>query len=129
MNSWEEVADGVLRRRYEPHDVSVCVVRAAEGLLVVDTRASARQGDEILADLGMFGQPVRWVVNTHAHFDHTFGNQRFGPAAKAPVPIYAHSRVPAHLERYEAPMLKKFFIISDVPMLKASCDDGIGLSM
>ena len=105
MGEWEEVSDGVLRRRYEPYDIGVCVVRASGGLLVVDTRASARQGGEILADLARFGQPVRWVVNTHAHFDHTFGNQRFGPASARPAPIYAHARVPAHLERYEVPML------------------------
>jgi glyoxylase-like metal-dependent hydrolase (beta-lactamase superfamily II) len=40
------------------------------------------------------------VVNTHAHFDHSFGNQRF-PG----IPIYGHVRVPPHLDRYERPML------------------------
>src|SRR6478736_1261941 len=105
MSGWEEVAPEVYRRRYEPHDVSVCVVRGSEGLLVVDTRGSARQGDELRTDLEALGSPVRWLVNTHAHFDHTFGNQCFGPGSSGPVPIYAHARVPAHLDRYEVPML------------------------
>jgi glyoxylase-like metal-dependent hydrolase (beta-lactamase superfamily II) len=101
MSGWAEVADGVFQRRYDPWDISVCVVRGSEGLLVVDTRASARQADEVRADLRELGpRPVVGVVNTHAHFDHTFGNQRF-----TAVPIYGHEQVPAHLDAHERPML------------------------
>lgn len=64
----------------------MAVVRGADGLLVVDTRGSRRQGDELLDDLRDLDRPVRCVVNTHGHFDHSFGNQCFGPA----VPIYGH---------------------------------------
>jgi glyoxylase-like metal-dependent hydrolase (beta-lactamase superfamily II) len=113
VTGWDEVGDGVLRRRYEPWDVNVCVVRAADGLLVVDTRASARQGAELAADLEVFGSPVRWVVNTHAHFDHTFGNQLFA-TGQPPAAIYGHARVPAHLERYEVPMLAAWQDRTDV---------------
>jgi glyoxylase-like metal-dependent hydrolase (beta-lactamase superfamily II) len=45
------------------------------------------------------------VINTHAHFDHCFGNQRFGPGSDLNLPIYGHVRVPDHLDRYERPML------------------------
>jgi glyoxylase-like metal-dependent hydrolase (beta-lactamase superfamily II) len=48
---------------------------------------------------------VRWVVNTHAHFDHTFGNARFGPCSDVAAAIYGHERVPAHLDEFERPML------------------------
>ena len=103
---WTELAPGVYQRRYQPLDVSVCVVRGGAGLLVADTRSSHRQADEIGADLRELGTlPVRWVVNTHAHYDHTFGNARFGPASDLGAPIYGHERVPAHLDDYERPML------------------------
>jgi glyoxylase-like metal-dependent hydrolase (beta-lactamase superfamily II) len=106
MATWQEVADGVFQRRYQPLDVSVCVVRGTGGLLVADTRSSHRQADEIRADLRQLGTlPVRWVVNTHAHFDHTFGNARFGPASDIGAPIYGHERVPAHLDAYERRVL------------------------
>jgi glyoxylase-like metal-dependent hydrolase (beta-lactamase superfamily II) len=106
MAAWDEVADGVFQRRYQPLDVSVCVVRGTGGLLVADTRSSHRQADEIRADLRELGTlPVRWVVNTHAHFDHTFGNARFGPASDLGAPIYGHERVPAHLNTYEREVL------------------------
>jgi glyoxylase-like metal-dependent hydrolase (beta-lactamase superfamily II) len=113
---WEEVAAGVFRRRYQPHDVSVCAVRGAGGLLVCDTRSSHRQADEIRADLRELGPlPVRWVVNTHAHFDHTFGNARFGPASDIGAPIYGHERVPAHLDAYERPMLAELIAAGEEP--------------
>jgi hypothetical protein len=37
VTAWEEVADGVYRRRYQPLDVSVCVLRGEQGLLLADT--------------------------------------------------------------------------------------------
>jgi glyoxylase-like metal-dependent hydrolase (beta-lactamase superfamily II) len=111
MTGWAEVADGVFQRRYDPLDISVCVVRAAGGLLVVDTRSSPQQADEVRADLAELGGPVTAVVNTHAHFDHTFGNQSF-PG----IPIYGHELVPAHLERYEGPMLAEWVAQGEEPV-------------
>jgi glyoxylase-like metal-dependent hydrolase (beta-lactamase superfamily II) len=114
--AWDEVADGVFRRRYQPYDVSVCVVRGSGGLLVCDTRSSHRQADEIRADLReLSALPVRWVVNTHAHFDHSFGNARFGPDSDLGAPIYAHERVPAHLDTYERPMLAELIAAGEEP--------------
>jgi glyoxylase-like metal-dependent hydrolase (beta-lactamase superfamily II) len=99
---WNEVATGVFQRRYEPLDVSVCVIRGPDGLGVVDTRSSPRQAEALIADLRELGDlPVRWVVNTHAHFDHCFGNQTFEQNA----PVYGHLALPAHLDRYERPLL------------------------
>lgn len=104
--TWDEVADGVFQRRYNPLDVSVCVIRGSAGLAVVDTRSSPRQADEIRADLRELGSaPVRWVINTHGHFDHCFGNQRFGPASDLNLPIYGHVLLPAFLDTYERPRL------------------------
>lgn len=45
------------------------------------------------------------VINTHAHYDHTFGNQVF--AKQSGVPIYGHHRVAAHFQEFEAPRLKR----------------------
>lgn len=112
MTGWAEVADGVFQRRYNPLDISVCVVRGRDGLLLVDTRSSPQQADEVRSHLHELGsQPVVAVVNTHAHFDHTFGNQIF-----TGIPIYGHVRVPAHLEVYEAPMLADWLVRGEEPV-------------
>jgi glyoxylase-like metal-dependent hydrolase (beta-lactamase superfamily II) len=114
--SWVEVAAGVFQRRYNPLDVSVCVIRGSDGLAVVDTRSSPRQADQILADLRELGNmPVRWVINTHAHYDHCFGNQRFGPGSDRSIPIYGHARVPAHLDACERPLLAEWIARGEEP--------------
>jgi glyoxylase-like metal-dependent hydrolase (beta-lactamase superfamily II) len=79
---FDELADGVFRRRYESLDLNVGVVLGDDGVLVVDTRASHVEADELLEELrGLTSLPVRWVIDTHWHWDHTFGNSRF-PAAE-----------------------------------------------
>ena len=88
MSVWTEVGDRVFTRRYEFYDQNIGVVLGDDGVLVVDTRISHRQADEILADLpALTPLPVRAVVNTHGHNDHAFGNHRFRPA-----PIWGHAR-------------------------------------
>ena len=93
MATWTGVAHGIHQRRGGPSDLSVVVIEGDDGLLVVDTGAEPAEAEEILADLASrFGRPVRWVVNTHAHFDHTFGNQHFGSGSAMSVPIFGHQR-------------------------------------
>lgn len=78
---FDELADGVYRRRFESLDLNVGVVVGAEGVLIVDTRASHREADRLIHELNaLTSLPVAWVVNTHWHWDHVFGNSRF-PAA------------------------------------------------
>jgi glyoxylase-like metal-dependent hydrolase (beta-lactamase superfamily II) len=75
---FQELGDGVFRRRYESLDLNVGVVIGEDGVLVIDTRASHGQADELRAELASLTDlSVRWVVNTHWHWDHSFGNARF----------------------------------------------------
>ena len=109
MTLWNEVGDAVYQRRYGSIDVSVCVVRGNDGLLIVDTRSSHREANEIRDDLSEFGAtPVKWVMNTHAHFDHCFGNHRFGPNSDIGAPIYGHQLMPKHLDNYEKDLLAEW---------------------
>jgi glyoxylase-like metal-dependent hydrolase (beta-lactamase superfamily II) len=88
MTVWAEVGDRVFTRRYAFYDQNIGAVLGDDGVLIVDTRISHRQADEILADLpSLTPLPVRAVVNTHGHNDHAFGNHRFRPA-----PIWGHER-------------------------------------
>jgi glyoxylase-like metal-dependent hydrolase (beta-lactamase superfamily II) len=85
-----EVADRVWVARYDWFDVNVTLVRGSDGLLVVDTHASARAARQVLEDVRALGVgEVTGVVNTHEHFDHTFGNHEFR-AAYGAIPIHAH---------------------------------------
>ncbi|HJU52237.1 MAG TPA: MBL fold metallo-hydrolase [Acidimicrobiia bacterium] len=77
--TWRELADRIFVRRYDhPFDHNVGLVLGAEQALVIDSRSNPRQAEELLADLAsVTGQPIGWLFNTHHHWDHTFGNQRF----------------------------------------------------
>ena len=63
-------------------DVNVSVVGGERGLLVVDTHASERApgAGRRRWSAGCGAGEVVAVVNTHEHFDHTFGNGVFAEA-------------------------------------------------
>ena len=85
---FDQLGEGVFRRRYESFDLNIGVVIGVDGVLIVDTRASHRQADELIAELrALTSLPVRWVVDTHWHWDHSFGNARFPDAE-----IWGHER-------------------------------------
>ncbi len=87
-----EIADRCYVARYREWDVSIGVVVGTTGAVVVDTRASAVQGQRLRDDIARLpGRPeVAWVVNTHEHFDHVFGNGAFAGAS-----ISAHENAAA----------------------------------
>lgn len=85
--AWQQVADGVHVWRYPVLDVNVTAVSGGDATLVVDTLSTPAQAHRLrhaLAEL----EPRRLVlVNTHAHFDHCFGNATL---AGADTEIWAH---------------------------------------
>lgn len=90
---FDELGDGIYRRRYASLDLNVGVVVGEDAVLIVDSRASHAQADELKAELRhLTPKPVAWVVNTHMHWDHVWGNARFPEAG-----IVGHSRTRRHL--------------------------------
>jgi glyoxylase-like metal-dependent hydrolase (beta-lactamase superfamily II) len=86
MSQWTEVGDRCWVRRYDEWDLNVGLVVGTDGALVIDTRATTEQAAELLTHIReVTDAPVRWVVNTHAHFDHVVGNSVFSDAT-----IYLH---------------------------------------
>ena len=92
---WLEVGDRVFSRRYAFLDQQIGAILTDDGPVVVDTRTTARQAHEIGDDLrALTTLPVAAVVDTHHHWDHSFGNGAFRPA-----PIWGHRRCAARLRR------------------------------
>lgn len=92
---FQEVADRIWVARYPWFDVNVTLVAGDRGLLVVDTHASGAAAAEVIDDVRRLGAgEVVAVVNTHEHFDHTFGNAAFR-AAYGDLPIHAHETAAA----------------------------------
>jgi cyclase len=62
---------------------NVVVQAGDEGVLVVDTGLEAR-GDELLAAIRRIsGKPIRLVINTHVHADHTGANELLARAGES----------------------------------------------
>lgn len=85
---WREIGDRVWVRRYAWLDQTIGVIGGEDGLVIIDTRATHPLADELRADIqALGGNPLAAVVNTHGHWDHSFGNARF-----LPTPIWGHVR-------------------------------------
>jgi glyoxylase-like metal-dependent hydrolase (beta-lactamase superfamily II) len=92
---WQEVGDRVLVRRHRSLDLNVGLVLGEGACLVIDTRSSDAEGRELAEAVRRVTAAPWVVVDTHAHYDHCFGNAAFRPAR-----IWAHRRCAEVLVEY-----------------------------
>jgi cyclase len=77
---------------------NLVVVVNANDVLIVDSATSPAAARAFVADIKLLtDKPVRYVVNTHWHYDHTDGNSIFGPE----VQIIAHDYVRQAIEKFD----------------------------
>jgi cyclase len=57
---------------------TMCVLATQDGLFVVDSEYVQLADKTLAAIKQISAQPVRFLVNTHVHVDHTGGNEAFG---------------------------------------------------
>ena len=86
---------------------NIAVQAGDEGVLVVDT-GLAQNADQVIAAIKKLSdKPIRWIINTHVHPDHTGGNAALSKAGSKtngqPAEILAHENV---LTRMSAPAAK-----------------------
>ena len=86
---FEKIADGVYYATGGQGSNDPIIVND-EDVLLVDTGTTPASTRALLQDLkAVTNKPVRYVVNTHWHYDHTDGNSVFAPN----VDIIAHEFV------------------------------------
>jgi cyclase len=84
----------VITARFSWWEVNMAAIRTDEGLIVVDTLYRPDACGEAFKLIEEFSdKPVRYVINTHYHPDHVFGNGGFEGAL-----IIGHENCPAGME-------------------------------
>jgi len=103
------VAEGVHAWIGAGGDSNAGAIETPEGLLIVDTQQYPRLGRQLReAALARTGQPLRLVINTHCHLDHTHGNVVF-----ADVPILAHEQTLAAMNACLGPRSGETWSVTD----------------
>lgn len=65
------------------------IIIGKDGIVVIDTLISAKEAKRFIRDIRtVSNKPIKYVVNTHYHLDHTFGNSEF---AKLGALIISHT--------------------------------------
>src|SRR5437868_4161404 len=114
---FEKIADGVYYATGGFGSNNVVIVNDQDVLLVDDgtTPAAARA---FLDDVKIITKkPIRYVVNTHFHYDHTDGNSAFGPE----VQIIAHEFVRTAIATFDV-LNREPFITSQKTAVPARID-------
>jgi glyoxylase-like metal-dependent hydrolase (beta-lactamase superfamily II) len=89
------VGDGVFVRRHPRLRLNTGLVVGEDACLVIDTRETVAQGNDLRAAVRRVTDLPWIVVNTHGHHDHAFGNAAFVPCA-----VWGHRRCHAMLTHY-----------------------------
>jgi glyoxylase-like metal-dependent hydrolase (beta-lactamase superfamily II) len=107
---FQELADGVFvalqgdARRF--NESAATVIIGSRGVAVVDTQADPQAVRATLDEIRRRTElPVRWVINTHWHADHTQGNVLYHQAFGDDVTFVAHETVAADITERAAPDL------------------------
>ena len=116
---WREIGDRVFTRNYPFFNQQIGVVLGGRDVLVVDTRSTPAQAREIATELReLTRDPVSIIVDTHWHFDHSFGNSVFRPAV-----AWGHVRAAAQLVREGPAMIEE--VARELPEIAADIRETI----
>jgi len=88
----------VLNLSNVPQSTNIIALNSKKGIVVIDSETAPAFGDairkRIVREFG--GGSIAYLINTHDHPDHTYGNQAFSDAE-----IIGHESVPAQMKQGE----------------------------
>jgi cyclase len=99
-----EIADGVYAFIQEAGATNAGFIIGDEGVLVIDALMTAALAQKLMAEVRrVTTKPIRFLVYTHFHGDHTFGGVHFLPAA-----IIGHKECREELIEKWGPSVERF---------------------
>ncbi len=113
-----ELGDHVLVATGGTWNSNLVAVTTPDGIVIVDTHDTPASTAEALREIRarLPNRPVKYVINTHGHDDHVWGNEVF-----AGVPIIAHPATFAYMSERQRE-LAPFFSAQRVTDLRADLE-------
>jgi len=122
----QSVAPGVyaaVAREQFKVNCNAAVILLDESVLVVDTHSKPSAARALIAQIkGITPKPVRYVVNTHFHWDHYQGNQAYVGAWPAGVEIISSQSARESMETRGIPRVKRALIDTPKEIAKLQSD-------
>lgn len=101
VHGWTRVSEHAYTRPLEGWKANVGVVVGKQRALLVDTGAGPEQAQRLLGMVRNLTALPLAVVNTHAHFDHVYGNAFFAdPEAGGAQEIWGHEAAAAWIREH-----------------------------
>jgi len=95
---------------FEFSSSNAVALTTAEGVLVIDTRQHPRDGEDLIRRIrAVTDKPIRWVINSHFHGDHHFGNGPFKAAGATFVAQDETARLMEKVQPKEMARRQSFF--------------------
>jgi len=122
------VADGVYAAIAKPAykvNSNAAIVLLDDGVLVVDTHSKPSAARALIGQIKkLTDKPVRYVVNTHFHWDHYQGNQAYPSSWPASVEIISSEATRANIEQRGIPRVKHEIVTMphEIEKLKTDLD-------
>lgn len=81
------------------------IIIGREGIVVVDTLISSKEAQRFISDIKAVSEkPIRYVVNTHEHLDHSLGNSDF---IRLGAVVVSHTNCKKNAEAVASTILRK----------------------
>lgn len=122
------VADGVYAAIAKPAykvNSNAAIILLDDGVLVVDTHSKPSAARALIGQIKkLTDKPVRYVVNTHFHWDHYQGNQAYPSSWPASVEIISSEATRANIEQRGIPRVKHEIVTMphEIEKLKTDLD-------
>jgi cyclase len=120
------VADGVYAAIAKPAykvNCNAAIILLDEGVLVVDTHSKPSAARGLIEQIKtLTDKPVRYVVNTHFHWDHYQGNQAYPSSWPTGVEIISSEATRSSIEQRGIPRIRHAIVVLPQEIAKLRAD-------
>ena len=97
---FKKIKEGIYVYAGQLNDANVTIIQTQEGIVLIDTGQTPKDSHIVAAAIKkLASQPVRFIMHTEPHSDHTVGNFVFSP----PGIVIAHDGATASIKKAENP--------------------------